>query len=259
MTGLRGSYANGFAPRDGRPLYPGLWRGCVGAWAPCLGPTGLRLQDNTDFGNHGTLTGMDPATDWVVSGGKYALKFSTNKYVLNATSTSFLGVSRYSVSCWAAGNSRGGGSFGRIWFSGSGASATDIIATGTNQLSWRMSSSQALAFAFNFDGTVRHIACVYDSGVRQSVYVNGVLVATRTPGATSADFNAGFRISDNSSWWDGHVLDVIAYTRVLTDNEISILSQRPGIAYEMAPRRRYNVQGAAPTTNRRRRILLGNR
>lgn len=54
---------------------PELWNGVVGAWAPCLGPTGSRLHDVSRYGNWGTLTNMDAATDWVVDGGQYALDF----------------------------------------------------------------------------------------------------------------------------------------------------------------------------------------
>ena len=62
--------------------YPELWSGCVGAWAPCLGPTGTRLHDLSRYRNWGTLTNMDAATDWVVSGGRYALDFDgSNDYV----------------------------------------------------------------------------------------------------------------------------------------------------------------------------------
>ena len=63
-----------FATHD-ESAYPELWDGCVGAWAPCLGPSGLRLQDNSGRQNWGTLTNMDAATDWVVDGGRYALDF----------------------------------------------------------------------------------------------------------------------------------------------------------------------------------------
>jgi hypothetical protein len=61
---LPGTYANGFAPRDGQAIWPELWRGCVGAWNPGLGPTGLRLYDWSPYRNHGTLTNMDAGTDW---------------------------------------------------------------------------------------------------------------------------------------------------------------------------------------------------
>jgi hypothetical protein len=52
-----------------------LWDGVVGYWAPCLGPTGTRLHDLSRWNNWGTLTNMDPPTDWVIDGGQYALDF----------------------------------------------------------------------------------------------------------------------------------------------------------------------------------------
>ena len=44
-----------------------LERGVVGYWCPMLATTGLGLYDRSGRGNHGTLTGMDAATDWVTS------------------------------------------------------------------------------------------------------------------------------------------------------------------------------------------------
>ena len=63
--------------------YPELWRGLVGAWSPCLSPRGgTVLRDLSGRGNHGTLTNMDPETDWVTRGGKQALDFDgSNDYV----------------------------------------------------------------------------------------------------------------------------------------------------------------------------------
>ena len=70
-----------FATHD-ESAYPELWDGVVGAWCPSLGPTGLRLHDHSRRNNWGTLTNMDPPTDWVVSDGQYALDFDgTNDYV----------------------------------------------------------------------------------------------------------------------------------------------------------------------------------
>lgn len=69
--------------------YPHLWRGVVGSWAPCLGPSGTRLHDHSGRANWGTLTNMDPATDWVVNGGQYALDFDgVNDSVLSSLSVS---------------------------------------------------------------------------------------------------------------------------------------------------------------------------
>lgn len=47
--------------------YPDLLRGLVGAWIPALGNQGSRLIDVSGRSNHGTLTDMDPASDWVAS------------------------------------------------------------------------------------------------------------------------------------------------------------------------------------------------
>ena len=44
-----------------------LERGVVGYWCPMLKTTGLRLYDRSGRGNHGTLTSMDAASDWVTS------------------------------------------------------------------------------------------------------------------------------------------------------------------------------------------------
>lgn len=46
--------------------YPWLWDGLRGMWVPALGRTGLTLFDVSGQKNHGTLTNMVPADDWVV-------------------------------------------------------------------------------------------------------------------------------------------------------------------------------------------------
>jgi len=55
--------------------FPALWDGVIGAWAPCLGPTGSRLHDTSKRTNWGTLNSMDSATDWVVDGSQFSLDF----------------------------------------------------------------------------------------------------------------------------------------------------------------------------------------
>ncbi len=72
------SWRQGFARYRHRSAFPGLWDGLAGAWLPALGPTGLTLPNTSGGGNHGILTGMDAATDWVPGdpiGGGYALDF----------------------------------------------------------------------------------------------------------------------------------------------------------------------------------------
>ena len=64
-----------FATHD-ESIVPELWDGVIGAWAPCLGPTGSRLHDMSRRGNWGTLTNMTSTSAWGVYQGQYALDFT---------------------------------------------------------------------------------------------------------------------------------------------------------------------------------------
>ena len=86
-----------FATHD-ESAYPELWDGVVGAWAPCLGPTGSRLHDHSRRSNWGTLTNMDNATDWVVDGGQYALDFDGSNDQVNTNITTQF--ADFTVWCW---------------------------------------------------------------------------------------------------------------------------------------------------------------
>lgn len=63
---VRPSWKSGFARSAAESAHPGLWEGLQGLWVPALGPTGLTLFDVSGRKNHGALTNMDPATDWVL-------------------------------------------------------------------------------------------------------------------------------------------------------------------------------------------------
>lgn len=73
------AYAHG--PGECEPEYAGLWKGLVGCWVPQMGPTGNRLLDVSGYGRHGTLTNMDPPTDWVTQQDGWALDLDANDYI----------------------------------------------------------------------------------------------------------------------------------------------------------------------------------
>lgn len=75
MDLLKPSYATGYAKNASQSAHPNLWDGLVGAWMPSLGVTGETLRDVSGNGNHGTLTNMDAATDWVGTSKGLALDF----------------------------------------------------------------------------------------------------------------------------------------------------------------------------------------
>jgi len=74
-TIIKPSYQAGYARNASESENPKLWDGLVGAWMPSLGVTGETLRDVSGNGNHGTLTNMDAATDWVGTSKGLALDF----------------------------------------------------------------------------------------------------------------------------------------------------------------------------------------
>jgi hypothetical protein len=94
---MQPSYQSGFyAPGRGVAKHPELWRGCVGAWNPGLGNTGLSLRDWSGNGNNGTLTG---GPTWGVTDGQQALDFDgVDDYVDFGVFPSLNQVSVFSVS-----------------------------------------------------------------------------------------------------------------------------------------------------------------
>jgi len=97
------SYKGGYAHSKAEAKYPQLWPGLVGAWFPSLGPSGSTLRDVSNRGNHGTLTNMDPATDWVIAGKKglgWALDFDGGDDYVTFGDKSDFELPRYSYAFW---------------------------------------------------------------------------------------------------------------------------------------------------------------
>lgn len=102
---LQPSFYTGFARNEFESAYPGSWRGLVGAWVPALGPTGITLRDVSGFSKHGTLTNMDPATDWIIGGNPrmpgYSLDFGADDdRVPCGDFSQIVGTAPFSVMVW---------------------------------------------------------------------------------------------------------------------------------------------------------------
>lgn len=263
---LPASYQSGFAPRDGRPLYPSLWKGCVGAWAPCLGPSGLTLRDWSGSGNHGTLNNMDAASDWAASGGRYALDFDgTNDYVSLGTSA-VLSPSPMSLSFWIKMNVTPAGYdavLGRMtntfWNDGYGVywSSASVLRFWTGLYSFRYGQ-----ITVSSPTEWNHVVCEWVAGTSPEIYVRGIKGTNNsqtftTPTATSTELTLG-RMSDNAYNINGQLDDFRIYSRVLSGHEKMLLGSRRGIAYELAPRRRSSLAVQFnPAWARRRSLVIG--
>jgi len=220
--------------------YPELWDGCVGAWAPCLGPTGLRLHDMGGRANWGTLTNMDAATDWVVDGGKYALDFDgVNDYVNIGDLTAF-NRSTYSVSMWFKSFSASPTATPIFWIGNSGNVPDLVIFPNRNGTIQIYIPDQIVNAGIAHGGVWNHVVIVR-SGASGGLYVNGVLVANITSIGNSllqpVFYIGGFPLG--STYHNGMADDVRAFNRILTLADAQFYyagGYGRGIAY--TPRRR---------------------
>jgi hypothetical protein len=96
------SYQAGYARNASESENPKLWDGLVGAWMPSLGVTGETLRDVSGNGNHGTLTNMDAATDWVATSKGLALDYerSSNQYVYAPDKNIYNAGNYFTASLW---------------------------------------------------------------------------------------------------------------------------------------------------------------
>ncbi len=244
-----GSYTNGFAPRDGQPLYPSLWNGCVGAWAPCLGPTGLTLRDWGGFRRNGTLTN---GPTWSTQQGKRSILFDgTDDYIacgnLNITGTKTISAWVYPTSTARGGifGTRGGGNGAVFLINGPSAGSLRYYHTGLGD------GNVAAGVPQN---TWSHVAVAYADGTAR-FFVNGREVGSASGYSTeTASTVSWIGAEDGSSIFGGGIGSVMLHNRVLTVAELKLASSRIGIEYELAPRRRLS---SAVQFNRRRRLLVG--
>ena len=257
------SYANGFAPRDGQPLYPSLWRGCVGAWNPGLGPTGLTLRDWSAFKNHGTLVN---SPIWAPNKGCQSLTFNgTNNYCVTTHSVP-TGDIEFTLSAWVqtVSNSSFGSciSIGNINPVAGGACIFLNLSTGSVSLEfggnvgYRVSNTLTVGRRYHIcftktKGAINATTIGYLDGIPMSVSS----AASNTPNIAAGVTYIGATFTSIIEYFASAIItDVGVWGRALKPNEVKTLSIRPGIAYELAPRRR---SSSAVQFNRRRRLLLG--
>ena len=231
----RPSYKQGFAKSAAESDAPELWKGCVGLWMPSLGPTGLTLRDISGYGNHGTLTNMDPATDWVMTEKGWALDTANASTATIDTSLDITGAN-YSIGCLckptAAGSSTTcgiiadmdvNGTYGiglgyrvhneiQVYIAGNGWHDPNYVLTVG---SWYQ--------LFVTHDVVAEVLKIYAQG-REILSAGGVAVPINsTRGLSFSQYTPVSGVRN----WPGLFATCIAYSRVLAPNEIQLLYQDP--------------------------------
>jgi hypothetical protein len=229
----------------------------VGWWCPSLDATGSLLVDRSGRNNHGTLTNMDPASDWVISGGKLALDFDGGDDFV-ALPQLLGGVTRFSVSIWVSSNAAQAAYFSAGASSGI---TTDVLFAVTSSLlfaqvnngtdgsatvsytpslEWRMLS---LVFNGNHSSNAEKLKIFVD-GVEQTLSFN-YTVPSSTANPASASMRIGSYVASPSTWFlNGRADDLRIYNRALTAGEVRQLWQIGRGNMPLRRRRRYAEQAA---------------
>lgn len=251
-----------FRLNHGQPLAKGLVFAALGNCHGCSS-----AFDSSRFGNHGALTNMDPATDWVWSPdlGRWALDFDgSNDYCVGTDYGFAMGATARTTAFWAkfATTSlawRGVCSYGptaepygRLWYVGTSGynhyAHVELYGGG-------ISGTTAVD-----DGAWHHIlaACHGDNTI--SIYLDGLLdggpsVAYPTINTALTGLSYLGRAPDGS-FSGAAVCDVMHWSRVLSQPEIEALADPSNVMLSgmiLPPRRR-----VFPTVgNRLRRVLSG--
>jgi hypothetical protein len=245
-----------------------LSEGLVGAWCPSLGASGYRLVDRSGYGNHGTLTNMDAATDWVSSNG-VALDFDgSDDFVDNNPWTTNIGTGNFSVSAWVKTSSATRQAILAAYDGDSPDQGMifDILNTGKVRCS-AIGPNSATNLIFSDGNTsVDTGAWVHVCGVRTSsamaIYVNGKLdtASTTSLGNPNVSITGSHRIgltrsdAGYSAPFNGQIDDVRVYTRALTPSEIRLLASKRGIGLRS---QKQTMFYQFPSGSKRRRLLTG--
>ena len=223
-----------FATHD-ESAYPELWDGVVGAWCPSLGPTGLRLHDHSRRSNWGTLTNMDAATDWTLSGGQYALDFDGVDDYVPLSRNVFSGLSVVTVSMWARPRTttdrveitQGTDNLNRCGFAFSEDGNAYVVpnfsgtATGFGFAAWSgfgVSNFLHGVFVYNSIGTANaDRGKIFLNGIRQTLSFVGTLPTTAISQAGTPSIGAR---PGPATYSNGQADDITVWNRELSANEI---------------------------------------
>jgi len=212
----------------GSPLAGGLMFAALGGGAGTV-----TAFDASGHGNHGTLTNMNPATDWVdvLEFGRKAIELDgSNDYVLSGYTPPVL--TELSVFAWVKTSSAGSGGDADYLFDTSNGSAGFMIRTGA--------SSKWACYAYGNSDLVDDIAVgVYNDSLWHHIgftfrgpdfktYFDGQLsLRTYTPSTTVLSGGVPVSIGaeyDGTDNLPGSVADPMIWNRVLSPSEIAALA-----------------------------------
>lgn len=260
--------------------YPELWDGCIGAWAPCLGPSGAQVFDLSGAGNNGSFVRLSPSADCGMFGGMsgldqvYTTGTTVAKYVqVRAAAVPAItsGLNACSVLITSAFKSTPPTNNAALFFEPTdtgGYTRFGLYQRDDNSAVFvvRDTSTGGAYSAFGAVPTAQIITLAGTYNAANDflgLFCNGVLLASNTspkgPVYAGNSVNAsviGAFISDDYAYSvSAHTFDVRLYNRELRPEEVRLYNAvRSGVYSPRRPRRFYSFADAL--SNRRRRLLL---
>ena len=226
----------------------------IGRWVPSAGATGLTLVDRSPCRRNGALVNMDPASDWVVSGGKVALDFDNSNDQVSVPSIASIRSGPFTVSLWYYPFSVSGiNQIFAQWLS------NGIIAfrNGTS-LAWQITNRVTTGAVFTANAW-HHIVCFRQADGTLRAMVNGVLDSGSIPAANQSStepFILGGPVSGaGTGAGNCQMDDIVIFGDCITFGEAREIYRR-GRGAGLVEERRRPIRSAV-TTNRRRRLLTG--
>lgn len=224
-------------------------RNLVGAWCPSVsGWGGTLLRDLSGNGNHGTLTNMDPATDWVTASGGHGVRFgsATNEHV----SVPF-GLTNSEGSICATFMSETQVHFGYITgHFNSGNRIYIVYANGSIQTALG-NTNPLLQTTLNSSGIMYHVVLTWSGGASGTgqMFQDGKLVGSSAYSGLNTLLNTipVGNIALLNSPFIGVVYDVRFYSRVISESEARLL-YNGGPGYGLRPERRRKYYFATSST-----------
>lgn len=250
-TVVQPSWRKGFARSKGVSEAPEQWDGLVGLWAPFLGPQGNTLYDISRYGAHGTLTNMDPATDWVTVGERgIGLDFDRTNDVVTLPRPIVLNIPM-TVMAWV-----------RTADTSNELTIFDIGQTGSSSQNHRLyllttvgvvsrntgSSSAVSSTAFPAS-TWFHACGVWIAQNSRRAYLNGGSEGTSALDRPTSDANESI-IGDRSgggALFSGQIGEIRVYNYALSQAQIHAIYADSYALYRLRRRKVFRVGAAAQT------------
>jgi hypothetical protein len=236
------------------------------------------LHDYSRRNNWGTLTNMDPATDWIVSGGAYALDFDGSNDNVQANLVLSGRSTRLSVCCWAWLSSTSlKGAFIRIGFTSGGNNDGLMIGVGNtsmdtlgNNVIGGYEGLRWIATGVAYGTGWHHVGMNVNGSGFPVIFLDGKQVYSDASGAMTAigTFGGLTELGGYNQpgfggfprYFAGYCDDFRVYDRELSPGEYSILARRRGIAFTPRARRLAVTEqaagGATPWLYARRRSQI---